>query len=236
MTAGQELIRLDRVSVDYRHGNLVTRALRDASTSFHAGDYASIVGPSGSGKSTLLAVLGLLLGITSGDYFLEGRNVTELSRRELACLRGRCIGFIFQDFHLLPRASAMDNVAMPLVHMGLGRKERQGRSKAALASVGLADKGHKKPNELSGGERQRVAIARALVTEPTILLADEPTGNLDSRTGADVVQLLESLVTPEIMLLVVTHNMELARRAKRMLSVVDGQLHEEQEPTFHHVR
>ena len=235
MMSGRELIRLDRVSVDYRQGDLVTRALRDASVAFHAGDYVAIVGPSGSGKSTLLAVLGLLLGITSGDYFLEGRNVTELSRREQARVRGRRIGFIFQDFHLLPRASTIDNVAMPLVHMGMGRKEREEKSRDVLASVGLADKGHKRPNELSGGERQRVAIARALVSDPTILLADEPTGNLDSRTGADVVELLESLVTPEIMLLIVTHNMELAKRAKRKLSVVDGKLREEEESSFHHV-
>jgi putative ABC transport system ATP-binding protein len=234
MEQGAELIRLESVTVEYRQGDLVTRALRDVSVSFYAGDYVSIVGPSGSGKSTLLAVLGLLLRITKGDYFLEGRNVTELSRREQAYLRGHRIGFIFQDFHLLPRASALDNVAMPLVHLGVGRQEREERGRAVLSSVDLQDKIRKRPNELSGGERQRVAIARALAAQPTILLADEPTGNLDLRTGRDVIELLESLITPELMLLTVTHNMELARRAKRRLSVVDGKLGENSQSSRDH--
>jgi putative ABC transport system ATP-binding protein len=218
---------LDGVSVD---------ALRGVTLSIEQGDYVAIVGPSGSGKSTLMHLLGCLDRPTSGSLLLGGRDVAELSDSELADLRNHTIGFVFQSFQLLGRTSALENVALPLVYRGVRRAERRLRAAAALESVGLGHRLGHRPGQLSGGEQQRVAIARALVGEPTMLLADEPTGNLDSRSGADVMALLSRLNAERgVAVVVVTHDREVAGHARRRIDVRDGLVerdtdHDEQAP------
>jgi putative ABC transport system ATP-binding protein len=198
-------------------------ALRGVSLTVETGDYLAIIGPSGSGKSTLMHLLGGLDRPTSGRLLLGGRDVATLSAAELAQLRNEVIGFVFQSFHLLARTSARDNVALPLIYRGLRRSERHRRAEEMLARVGLAHRFDHRPNQLSGGEQQRVAIARALVTEPSVLLADEPTGNLDSRSGQAVLALLEELnVERGVALAVVTHDSAVAARARREITMRDG--------------
>jgi putative ABC transport system ATP-binding protein len=206
--------RLEDVSVD---------ALRGVSLVVEPGDYVAVVGPSGSGKSTLMHLLGALDRPSTGVLRVGGRDVTTLGQDELARTRNRTIGFVFQAFQLLPRTSAVDNVAMPLVYRGVRRGERRRRAEAALAAVDMAHRLTHTPNQLSGGEQQRVAIARALVGEPQVILADEPTGNLDSRRGAEVMGLLERLNAERgVALVVVTHDLELAARARRQVRMRDG--------------
>ncbi len=198
-------------------------ALRGVSLTVEAGDYLAIIGPSGSGKSTLMHLLGGLDRPTSGRLLLGGRDVSTLSAAELAELRNKVIGFVFQSFHLLARTSARDNVALPLIYRGLRRAERNRRAEEMLARVGLSHRFDHRPNQLSGGEQQRVAIARALVTEPSVLLADEPTGNLDSRAGEAVLALLEELNAERgVALAVVTHDAAVAARARREITMRDG--------------
>jgi putative ABC transport system ATP-binding protein len=198
-------------------------ALCGVSLTVETGDYLAIIGPSGSGKSTLMHLLGGLDRPTSGRLLLGGRDVATLSAAELAQLRNEVIGFVFQSFHLLARTSARDNVALPLIYRGLRRSERHRRAEEMLARVGLAHRFDHRPNQLSGGEQQRVAIARALVTEPSVLLADEPTGNLDSRSGEAVLALLEELnVERGVALAVVTHDSAVAARARREITMRDG--------------
>ena len=198
-------------------------ALRGVSLTVETGDYLAVIGPSGSGKSTLMHLLGGLDRPTSGRLLLGGRDVSTLSAAELAQLRNEVIGFVFQSFHLLARTSARDNVALPLIYRGLRRSERHRRAEEMLARVGLAHRFDHRPNQLSGGEQQRVAIARALVTEPSVLLADEPTGNLDSRSGEAVLALLEELnVERGVALAVVTHDSAVAARARREITMRDG--------------
>jgi putative ABC transport system ATP-binding protein len=197
-------------------------ALRGVSLTVEHGDYLAIVGPSGSGKSTLMHLLGGLDRPTSGQLLLGGRDVSSLSAADLARLRNQVIGFVFQSFHLLSRTSARDNVALPLIYRGLRRRERRHRAEEMLARVALAHRMDHKPNQLSGGEQQRVAIARALVTEPSVLLADEPTGNLDSGSGAAVLELLEDLHADGVALVVVTHDAAVAGRARRRIAMRDG--------------
>ena len=215
-------IELDGIERVFHLGDSVVHALAGVDLRIDAGEYIAVMGPSGSGKSTLLNVLGLLDRPDAGRYRLEGRDVTTLSADEQARVRSRRIGFVFQSFHLVPRLSAAENIALPMVLAGVAPRERDARVRAALAGFGLADRAGHKPDELSGGQRQRVAIARATVMQPTMLLADEPTGNLDRATGDEVVRLLEQLNASGMTLLVVTHDAALGARARRRLLMEDG--------------
>ena len=218
------MIDLEHIHRDFQVGDQVVHALDDINLHLGAGDYVSLMGPSGSGKSTLLNIIGLLDHPTSGTYRLQGRDVTGLDERELARLRNREIGFVFQTFQLVPRMSAAENVELPLLLAGVSPKERGLRVTAALESVGLSHRAHHKPDQLSGGQRQRVAIARATVTRPRVLLADEPTGNLDHVSGAEVIAALEQLNEGGITLVVVTHDPLIGNRARRRLKMLDGRL------------
>jgi putative ABC transport system ATP-binding protein len=219
-TPAIEAIDVTRV---YSMGGVTVEALRGVTVRIEAGEYASIVGPSGSGKSTLMHLLGLLDRPSSGVISVGGRDATSLADTELAALRNQTIGFVFQSFQLLSRTSALDNVALPLLYRGVGRSERRERAAAALAAVGLDDRMTHKPAELSGGEQQRVAIARALVGDPQLLLADEPTGNLDSRTGLEVMDMLERLnIERGVAVVLVTHDKDIASRSHRQIQVRDG--------------
>ncbi len=223
-----DLLRLEGVSKVYRTGTVEVAALKGVSLSVRRGEYIAVTGPSGSGKSTLLHILGCLDRPTSGGYALEGAPIQELDDYGLAQARNRRIGFVFQSFNLMPRYSARKNVELPLSYAGAGRSERRRRAGAALASVGLAERALHRPSELSGGEKQRVAIARALVNEPSILLADEPTGNLDTRSGIEIVGLIEDLNARKgITVLLVTHDMALAGRCRRQVKLVDGEIVED---------
>jgi len=217
--------------IQFRHaqrlftvGDQVVRALDDVDLDIEAGEYVAIVGPSGSGKSTLLNAIGLLDQLTHGSYLLEGTDVTHLSDDELARTRREKIGFVFQFFHLIPRLTAAQNVELPLTLSNVEPGERRERVNKVLQDYGLTDRAHHRPDQLSGGQRQRVAIARATVTKPQVILADEPTGNLDRASGRDVVEILEGLNRSGITLLVVTHDPELATRAARQIRMVDGKI------------
>jgi len=216
------LIELDHIVKTYDLGLSKDPALRDIHLSLERGEFVAIVGQSGSGKSTLMNILGCLDVPTAGRYRLSGRDVSELSDDELADVRNLEIGFVFQSFQLLPRASALENVELPLIYRGVPKKERRSRAKDALELVGLGDRMTHKPAELSGGQRQRVAIARALVTQPSLLLADEPTGNLDSRTGEEIVRLFHDLHGRGNTIVLVTHEPKLAARCPRAVRLVDG--------------
>ncbi|HHM04525.1 MAG TPA: ABC transporter ATP-binding protein, partial [Gammaproteobacteria bacterium] len=218
------MIELDHIHRLFQVGEQPVHALNNVSLAIEAGEYLSIMGPSGSGKSTLLHIIGLLDRADRGRYRLNGRDTTELSDAELARLRQNTVGFVFQFFHLVPRLSAYDNVALPLVLAGVAPTERKKRVDAALAAVGMSHRAQHRPDQLSGGQRQRVAIARATIMRPSVLLADEPTGNLDRSSGLEVIEQLESLNADGITLIVVTHNADLGRRARRQLQMVDGAL------------
>ena len=213
------LAGLERI---FQVGDQQVRALRDINLEIAAGEYLSIMGPSGSGKSTLLNIIGLLDRATSGLYRLDGREVTALSDEEQAQVRREKVGFIFQFFHLVPRLTALENVELPLVLAGIAASERRSRAGKLLGNYGLADRAHHRPDQLSGGQRQRVAIARASVMNPAVLLADEPTGNLDRASGTEVVEILERLHEQGVTLVVVTHDPALGNRAHRRLRMVDG--------------
>jgi putative ABC transport system ATP-binding protein len=221
------MIELRGVSRYFQMGEQQVRALDDVTLTIEQGEYVSIMGPSGSGKSTLLNVLGLLDRPTSGQYLLDGRETTSMSDAELAHTRARKVGFIFQSFHLVPRLTAFENVELPLVLAGVSPVQRRQRVQQLLESLSLTDRAHHRPNELSGGQRQRVAIARAMVMEPNVLLADEPTGNLDHASGAEVLAALEELNARGITLLVVTHDIEVGDRARRHIRMRDGRIVED---------
>ena len=218
------MIELAEIHRDFLVGDQVVHALDDVTLTIESGEYVSIMGPSGSGKSTLLNLLGLLDRPTSGVYCLNGQDVTSLSDIEQAQVRNREIGFVFQMFHLVPRLTAAENVELPLILAGMLPERRKTKVADALEDLGLADRSHHKPDQLSGGQRQRVAIARATVTEPRVLLADEPTGNLDHKSGTDVIRILEQLNERGITLIMVTHDPEMGQRARRQLRMMDGGL------------
>ncbi len=216
------MIEIVGVSRTFQVGGQPVHALRDIDLNFEDGEYAAIMGPSGSGKSTLLHILGLLDRPDRGHYRLDGLETTEIGEERRAQLRRDRIGFVFQSFHLIPRLSAAENVELPLVLAGLAPAQRRERVARILAAVGLADRAHHRPDQLSGGQRQRVAIARATIMEPGLILADEPTGNLDRASGREVIETLEALNTRGLTLLVVTHDAELAARARRRIRMDDG--------------
>jgi len=216
------LITLRNISRIYQMGAETIYALRDVSLEIERGEYVAIMGPSGSGKSTLMNLLGCLDTPSSGRYELNGTDVSEMDDNQLAEIRNREIGFVFQTFNLLPRSNAAHNVELPLIYSGISSEQRRKMALDALAHVGLSDRVHHKPNELSGGQRQRVAVARALVNKPSILLADEPTGNLDSKTGTEILGLFEELSQKGHTLIVVTHEEAVARHARRIIRIRDG--------------
>ncbi len=223
------LLNLEHIYKDYQQDKLVVPVLKDVSLQVEEGEYVAIMGPSGSGKTTLMNIIGCLDLPTSGTYQFAGNNILEYKDRELAALRSSGIGFVFQNFQLLPRATARDNVALPLSYTGTKPKERKERAMEALEKVGLADRADFRPNQLSGGQKQRVAIARAMVNHPKILLADEPTGALDSKSGEQIMQLFEQLNDEGVTIVMITHDNKVAQRAKRIVHIIDGELTEEQE-------
>ena len=218
------LIRLRSVTRTYRMGDVDVHALRGIDLEIEANEYVAIMGPSGSGKSTLMNILGCLDTPTSGDFRLDGRDVSGLSDAQLSKLRNSFVGFVYQTFNLLPRATALHNVETPLIYAGVLRARRRERARAALARVGLADRMQHRPNEMSGGQRQRVAIARALVNDPALILADEPTGNLDSDTGREIMSVLDALHAEGHTILLVTHESYIAEHARRRIHLRDGRI------------
>jgi len=218
------VIRIEGLHKSYETSAGPFPALKDVSLDVAAGEFVAIMGQSGSGKSTFMNLLGCLDKPSAGRYVLDGRDVADMSRDELALLRNRTIGFVFQGFNLLPRMSLLDNIALPLIYCGVERAERQRRARDVLARVGLADKASSMPNKISGGQQQRVAIARALVNHPRLLLADEPTGNLDSRTGEEIMTLFDELNREGITIVLVTHEADIAHHAKRQVHFLDGRI------------
>ena len=224
MPDGDPVIRLQGVNRRYRMGAEDIDALGKVDLTVERGAYLAIMGPSGSGKSTLMNIIGCLDTPTGGSYWLNGRSVSALSERQLARIRNTEIGFVFQTFNLLPRMTALANVEVPLIYSGMKRKVREARARDALETVGLGDRMSHRPSEMSGGQRQRVAVARALVTNPSILLADEPTGNLDSRTGEEIMGLFDRLHVAGNTLIVVTHEPHIAKHARRVIHLSDGDI------------
>jgi putative ABC transport system ATP-binding protein len=216
------MIELEEITKVYQMGTVEVHALRGVSLQIKQGEFVSIMGPSGSGKSTLMNVLGCLDVPTEGGYRLHDQDVSRLNDRQLAGIRNKEIGFVFQQFNLLPRTPALRQVELPLLYAGIGRGERHKRARAALDTVGLADRASHKPDELSGGQQQRVAIARALVTRPSIILADEPTGNLDSRSGQEILAIFDQLNAQGITVIFVTHDREIAAHSRRVIRLRDG--------------
>ncbi len=216
------IISLVDISKIYVLGQVTIPALQSITLDIHKNEYVALMGPSGSGKSTLMNIVGCLDTPTGGEYILNGQNVSRMTDDELATIRNKEIGFVFQTFNLLPRLSALENVALPLVYAGIKKSERLKRAAEVLAEVGLSDRMHHKPNELSGGQRQRVAVARALVTNPSIILADEPTGNLDSKTSYEIMGLFDEIYKAGNTVILVTHEEDIARYARRIVRLKDG--------------
>ncbi len=219
-----KVIHLENITKNYKVGTQIVRALRSVSLDIYKGEYVAIMGASGSGKSTLMNIIGCLDTPTSGTYILNNKDVSRLSDNELAGIRNAEIGFVFQVFNLLPRSTALENVMLPMVYAGTGKHERKVRATSTLTEVGLADRMHHKPNELSGGQRQRVAIARALVNHPSILLADEPTGNLDSVISVEIMKLFADIHQRGNTLIMVTHEPDIAKYAHRIIKLKDGEV------------
>ncbi|MBX3292691.1 MAG: ABC transporter ATP-binding protein [Acidobacteria bacterium] len=222
------MITMRNIWKTYQMGVEELHALRDVSFDVEKNDYVAIIGPSGSGKSTLMNLIGCLDSPTKGDYWINGQLVSSMTDDELAAIRNKEVGFVFQTFNLLPRASALHNVELPLIYSGMKAADRQEKAKAALASVELGDRISHRPNELSGGQRQRVAIARALVNNPSILLADEPTGALDTKTSQEIMRLFERLHDDGNTIILVTHEQEIAERAHRIITIRDGKIEKDE--------
>ena len=229
MEKASEIIRLEDIRRIYRVGNQEVRALDGVSLSVYQNEYVAIMGPSGSGKSTLMNILGCLDSPSSGHYILNGVDVSEMEDGELADVRNREIGFVFQSFNLLPRYNALENVALPMVYAGVPVRERMERAAAALESVALSERMDHKPNELSGGQKQRVALARALINDPSIILADEPTGNLDTHTSIEIMRLFEEIHSRGNTVIVVTHEEDIAAYARRIIRLRDGRVESDME-------
>jgi putative ABC transport system ATP-binding protein len=218
------MIQLNNIQRYFQVGDQTVRALDNITLTIENGEYISVMGPSGSGKSTLLNIIALLDQPTSGKYLLNNQDVTQLDDNALAKVRRENIGFVFQFFHLIPRLSAAENIEMPMILAGISRQERRQRVNKAVADVGLSDRADHRPDQLSGGQCQRVAIARATIMQPEILLADEPTGNLDSHSGFEIIELLEKLNRDGVTLIVITHDQQLGDRAKRQIRIIDGKI------------
>ena len=223
------ILNLQNIYKDYQQEKLVVPVLKDVSLTVEEGEYVAIMGPSGSGKTTLMNIIGCLDRPTSGTYELAGENVLKLKDRELSDLRLKSIGFVFQSFQLMPRESAVENVALPLSYAGVRKKERRIRATKALERVGLGDRVNFRPTQLSGGQKQRVAIARAMVNHPKILLADEPTGALDSKSGEQIMELFDSLNKEGVTIVMITHDPKIAAKAKRIVRIIDGEIYEGEE-------
>ncbi len=228
------ILRLEHIYKDYNQEKFVVPVLKDVSFSVEEGEYVAIMGPSGSGKSTLMNIIGCLDTPTSGTYFLKGVDISGRSDSEMSKIRNKSIGFVFQNFNLLPKQSAVENVALPLLYSGVPRKERRERAKAALEKVGLEDRLEFKPTQLSGGQKQRVAIARAIVTKPDILLADEPTGALDTASGLQVMELFKQLNQEGMTVIMITHDPDIAAHAHRVMTIRDGILSSAEEEEFYY--
>lgn len=216
------IITLTNIKKSYIAGDVETEVLRGITLTIHQGDFVAITGPSGSGKSTLMNIIGLLDTGTSGTYILNQENVTRLSEDELSYTRNKRIGFVFQSFNLLPRETALENVMLPAIYAGMQRKEREIKAKEILTQLGLGERLHNKPNQLSGGQQQRVAISRALMNNPEVILADEPTGNLDTKSGQDVMKILKDLNNEGKTIVLITHEADIAAQAKKIIHIRDG--------------
>ena len=227
------ILELKNIYKNYDQDNLVVPVLKDVSLQVDEGEYVAVMGPSGSGKTTLMNIIGCLDLPTSGSYILDGRPVSELKEKELTKVRRNILGFVFQNFQLMPRESALDNVCLPLIYAGVSKKERKEMGMKALEKVGLADRAAFRPNQLSGGQKQRVAIARAMVNNPKLLLADEPTGALDSKSGKQVLELFDMLNESGVTIVMITHDREVAERAKRIVHIIDGEISEEGQEVKH---
>lgn len=223
----EQILIMNQITKTYVMGEEEQVVLNNINLTVNRGDFVAILGPSGSGKSTLMNLIGCLDSPTRGDYFLSNQKVDELDESELAAIRNKEVGFVFQQFQLLPRLSAIQNVELPLVYAGVGEKERKRRANEMLIRVGLGEKLQNRPNQLSGGQQQRVAIARAMVTEPTILLADEPTGALDQKTGQQIMELFHEIHQEGKTIIMITHDIEIAKNAGRIVNILDGNLREE---------
>lgn len=227
------ILELKNIYKNYDQDNLVVPVLKDVSLQVDEGEYVAVMGPSGSGKTTLMNIIGCLDLPTSGSYILDGRPVSELKEKELTKVRRNILGFVFQNFQLMPRESALDNVCLPLIYAGVSKKERKEMGMKALEKVGLADRAAFRPNQLSGGQKQRVAIARAMVNNPKLLLADEPTGALDSKSGKQVLELFDMLNESGVTIVMITHDRKVAERAKRIVHIIDGEISEEGQGVKH---